>query len=90
MSQCQWGSLENCRREETVHGAGGFGPDGPQSPARGESVKKSVTGMGGPSHNPTCTPQSPGARAGPGHRQYRQMLGAPSSAGGAEKGGEKN
>ena len=28
-------------------------------------------------------------RAGPGHRQYRQVLGAPSSAGGAEIGGRK-
>ena len=28
-------------------------------------------------------------RASPGHRQYRQMLGAPSSVGGAEKGGGK-
>ena len=27
--------------------------------ARGESLKKSVTGMGGVSHNPTCTPQGP-------------------------------
>ena len=40
------------RREETVH-VGGFGPNGPQPLARGESVKKSVTGMGGVSHNPT-------------------------------------
>ena len=37
----------NCRREETVHVVGGFGPDGPQLPARGESDKKSVTRMGG-------------------------------------------
>ena len=41
--------------------AGGFGPDGPQLPARGESLQKSVSGMGGVGHNPTCTPQSPGA-----------------------------
>ena len=47
----------NCSREETVHVAAGFGPDGPQPPARGESLKKSVTGMGG--HNPTSTPHSP-------------------------------
>ena len=51
----------NCSREETLHVAGGFGPDGPQPPARGESLKKSVTGMGGVGHNPTCTPQSPAA-----------------------------
>ena len=41
----------NCRREETVHVAGGFGPDGSQPPARGESDKKSVTTMGGVGHN---------------------------------------
>ena len=40
---------------------GGFGPDGLQPPSRRESVKKSLTWMGGVSHNPTCTPQSPGA-----------------------------
>ena len=51
----------NCSREETVHVAGGFGPDGLQPPARGESLRKSVTGMGEVGHNPTCTPQSPGA-----------------------------
>ena len=37
----------SCRREETVHVGGGFRPDGPQSPAKGEIVKKPVTGMGG-------------------------------------------
>ena len=57
------GSVQDpiCAGEETVHVAGGFGPDGPQPPARGESVKKSVTGMGGVGHNITCMPQSPGA-----------------------------
>ena len=50
----------NCREEETVHVMGGFGPDGPQPPARGEGVKKPVTRMGGVGHNPACTPQSPG------------------------------
>ena len=25
----------------------GFGPDGPQSPAKGESLRKFVSGMGG-------------------------------------------
>ena len=29
----------NWRGEETVQVAGGFGPDGPQPPARGESSK---------------------------------------------------
>ena len=38
----------------------GGGPDGPQPPARGECVKKSVTGMGRVGYNPSCTPQSPG------------------------------
>ena len=38
-----------------------FGPDGPQRLARGERFKMSVTRMGGVGHNPTCTPQSPGA-----------------------------
>ena len=51
----------NWRRKETVHEAGGIGPDGQQPPARGESVKKSLTGMGGVGRSPTCTPQSPGA-----------------------------
>ena len=50
-----------CRREETVHEVGGFGRDGPQPPARGESIKKSVTRMGGVGHSPTCTLYSPGA-----------------------------
>ena len=34
--KCQWIKDPNCRREETVHVAGGFGPDGLQPPARGE------------------------------------------------------
>lgn len=29
----------NCRRAETVHVVGGFGPDAPQPPASRESVK---------------------------------------------------
>ena len=50
----------NCRRVETVHVAGGFGPDGLQPPARGKSVNKPVTRMGGVGHNSSYTPQSPG------------------------------
>ena len=51
----------SCRGEETVHVVAGFGPDGPQPPARGENDKKSVTRMGGVCRNSTCTPQGPGA-----------------------------
>jgi len=38
----------------------GFGPDGPQPPARGECLKEFVTRVGGISHNFPCTPQCPG------------------------------
>ena len=41
--------------------AGGFGPDRLQPPARGESVKKSVTKKRGVGHNPICVLQSPEA-----------------------------
>ena len=44
----------------------------------------------GPQPRPhQCSPWTGRPRAGPGHRQYRQMLGVPSSAGGAENGGRK-
>ena len=52
---------ESVSVSETVHVAGGFGPDGPQPPARGDSDKKSVTGTGGVCCNPTCMSKSPGA-----------------------------
>ena len=42
----------HCRREETLHVAGGSGSDGPQPPARGESLRKSVTGMRRVGHSP--------------------------------------
>ena len=46
--------------EKTVHVACGFGPDGPQPPARGECLKEFVSGVGGIGHNLSSTLQSPG------------------------------
>ena len=37
-----------------------FWPDGPQPPTRGECLKEFVSGVGGISHNLSCTPQGPG------------------------------
>ena len=48
----------NCSGKETVYEVGCFGSDGLQPPVKGDSIKKSVTRMGGIGHNPTFTPQS--------------------------------
>ncbi|MEQ2293351.1 hypothetical protein AMECASPLE_032469 [Ameca splendens] len=44
-------NVASCRREEAVFVARGFGPDGPQPPARGESLKLFVFSVGGVSCN---------------------------------------
>ena len=50
----------NCRWEETVFLARGFGPDGPQPPARGKCFKQFMSGVRGVGHNLSCTPPDPG------------------------------
>ncbi|KAK5614887.1 hypothetical protein CRENBAI_010337 [Crenichthys baileyi] len=46
--------------EEAVFVARGFGPDGPQPPARGESLIQFVSKVGGVSCDLPCSPPSPG------------------------------
>ncbi|CAB1458901.1 unnamed protein product [Pleuronectes platessa] len=55
----------NCSREEAGLVAGGFGPDGPQPPARGRNLKEFVTRVGRISHNLACTPQGPRGKQAP-------------------------
>ena len=52
----------SCRLERLileVHLLRGFCPNGPQPPARGECLKKFVSGMGAVDNNLTCRPQGP-------------------------------
>ena len=54
------GLIDEVRWEKNVFVVRGFGPDGPQPPARGKCFKQFVTGLRGVGHNLSCTPPDPG------------------------------